>query len=240
MLIKCPKCRSVYDLPDNLITDEGLKMRCSECLEIWIGYPEDALKKVTTTPKNIQKMFKMISKDTESLFSDEAIAEKTPSVEKVKIVNTYKKSHHITIILLTLIVVLFSLILYAFRFDIVRFIPQTEELYSKINITSIPYASNLEFNNITTKEYVENNISKINISGMITNTGKYVTKLPPIKIEIFDKNGKLLVTIHEDLSLPRLEAGYNILFNKIVNNPTPLAKSIYVSLEDKKSNLKEK
>lgn len=234
MLIKCPKCRSVYDLPDNLIPDEGLKMRCSECLEIWIGYPDDALKKVTTTPKNIQKMFKMISKDTEDLFSEEPKPDKAFPIEKVKIVNTYKKRHYLTMILIFLIVVLFSLLLYAFRYDIVRFLPQTEQLYSKINITSIPYASNLEFNNISTKEYVENNISKINISGMITNTGKYVTKLPSVKIEIFDKNGKLLLILFEDLSLPRLEAGYNILFNKTINNPTPLTKSIYVSLEDKK------
>ena len=45
MLIKCPKCNSVYDLPDNLIKDAGLAMRCAECGEIWTAYPEDSLKK---------------------------------------------------------------------------------------------------------------------------------------------------------------------------------------------------
>ena len=134
---------------------------------------------------------------------------------------------------------LFSLLLYAFRYDIVRILPQTERLYSKINITSIPYGSNLEFNNISTKEYIENNISKIEINGMITNKGKYVTKLPPIKIDIYNKNGTLLLTLIEKLPLPRLEAGYNILFNKTINNTTPLAKSIYVSLEDKLEDKKE-
>ncbi len=237
MLIKCPKCRSVYDLPDNLINNDGLKMRCSQCSEIWIGYPEDALKKVSVTPKSIQKMFKMISKDTDPLFEDTKT--ETAPVEKIKIVNTYKKTPYTTIILVSLVILLFSLLLYAFRYDIVRILPQTERLYSKINITSIPYGSNLEFNNISTKEYIENNISKIEINGMITNKGKYVTKLPPIKIDIYNKNGTLLLTLIEKLPLPRLEAGYNILFNKTINNPTPLAKSIYVSLEDKLEDKKE-
>ena len=51
-------------------------------------------------------------------------------------------------------------------------------------------------------------------------------------LAVFDKNGNLLLSIVEKLSLPRLEAGYNILFSKTINNPTPLAKSIYVTFEE--------
>ncbi len=230
MLIKCPKCRSVYDLPDNLIPDEGLKMRCSECLEIWTGYPNDALKKVSTTPKNIQKMFKRISKQTDDLFDNKN--DDIAVSEKVRIVNTYKKNYSLSILLVLLGVFLLSAIIYTLRYDIVRFFPQTEHLYSKLDITSIPYGNDLEFNNISTKEYIEKNIAKIDINGMVTNKGKYATILPPLKIDIFDKNGNLLLSIVEKLSLPRLEAGYNILFSKTINNPTPLAKSIYVTFEE--------
>ena len=231
MLIKCPKCRLVYDLPDNLIPEDGLKMRCSECLEIWTCYPEDALKKVSTTPKNIQKMFKRISKQTDELFTPETT--NSAPVEKVRIVNTSKKNYALISGLILLSIFFIIAILYTLRYDIVRILPQTEHLYSKINIESIPYGTELEFNNIATKEYVENNLSKIDISGMVTNKGKYATTLPPVKIDIFDKNGNLLLSITEELTLPRLEAGYNILFQKTINNPTPLAKSIYITFEEK-------
>ena len=95
MLIKCPKCRSVYDLPDDLISDEGLKMRCSACSEIWIGYPEDALKKVNTTPKNIQKMFKQISKETDDLFAEEI--QQTTVNENVRLSKKYAGKKNNTI-----------------------------------------------------------------------------------------------------------------------------------------------
>ena len=233
MLIKCPKCRSVYDLPDNLIPDEGLKMRCSECSEIWTGYPEDALKKVNITTKNIQKMFNRISKNTDDLFVEEAPRHSITANDTTKIDNVHKKSAYWNITLIVLTVLSVILFFYAFRYDVVRLLPQTENLYSKINVSSVQYGTNLELNNISTKEFIENHISQLEISGTITNTGKYVTELPPVKIDIFDKKGKLLLTVEKELSLPRLEAGYHILFNVVVTNPTPYAKSVYVTLKDK-------
>ena len=232
MLIKCPKCRSIYDIPDNIIPDEGLKMRCSECSEIWTAYPEDALKKVTTSTKSLQKMFKQISKETDDLFANEK--ETTQKIEKIRI-TVPQKSNYILYATVTILVLLsFFILMYTLRFEIVRVIPQTENLYLKMNIKSIPYGTNLEFNNINSKEYIENNISKLEIKGMVSNNSEYVTEIPPVKIEIFNKNGKILFSHIEKLPLPRLKAGYNILFSKTINNPTPLAKSIYVTFEDNK------
>ncbi len=232
MLIKCPKCRSIYDIPDNTIPDEGLKMRCSECLEIWTGYPEDALKKVSSSTKSIQKMFKHISKDTTDLFINNQ--ELPQKIEKIRIVNTNKKNYTTNILMILLSVLSAFALMYTLRYDIVKFIPQMETIYSKMNIKSIPYGTDLEFNNINSEEFIENNISKLKITGMVTNKGKYITEIPPVKIEIFNKNGKILFSHIEKLPLPRLKAGYNILFSKTINNPTPLAKSIYVTFEDKK------
>ena len=232
MLIKCPKCRSVYDLPDNLIKEDGLQMRCAECFEIWTSYPEDALKKVSTAPKNIQKMFKRISKENDDLFIDAPITE-DKNIERVRIINVSKKNYLINFILFVFIMLSLVLVLYSFRYDIVRFVPATEKFYSKLNINSVPYGVDLEFNNIVTKEYVENNISKIEINGMVSNKSKYVTEIPPVKIDIYDKNGKLLTSIEEKLSLPRLEPNYHLLFHKVVLNPTPYGKLIYVNFKEK-------
>ena len=232
MLIKCPKCRSVYDLPDNLIGDEGLKMRCSECAQVWMAYPEDGLKKVVTSTKNIQKMFRQVSKQTEELFEEEPVKVHEAIVEKVRIVNKYQRSYTSNIVMCLLALLSLLVVLVTFRYDIVRFFPKIEQMYSKFNISSVPYGTDLEFNNVVTKEYVENNISKLQIHGMVSNKSKYINEIPPVKIDIFDKNGRLLVSVVENLSLPRLDPGYNILFNTVVINPTIQAKSIYVTFEE--------
>lgn len=43
MLISCPKCHSIYDIPDDLIGKTGKKFRCPVCAHIWHAMREDAL-----------------------------------------------------------------------------------------------------------------------------------------------------------------------------------------------------
>lgn len=230
MLIKCPNCRSIYDLPDNLVDRDGLKMRCAECHEIWTAYPQDALKDTNKRNRNdIQKMFERVSKETAPLFEDSA----PKVVEKIRVVNVTRYRHRINLILLFIAFISLIGILYYMRYDIVRFLPQAESLYDKIFVSSIPYGKDLKFQNMTTREFVEDNVAKIEITGMIYNIGHYQSALPPLKVEITDKaTDNLLAESTHLLSLPRLQPGYRILFNIIVVNPTPSGKSIYVKFAD--------
>lgn len=229
MLIKCPHCRSVYDIDDALVPENGLKSRCIECGEIWTIHAEDAIQqKKSSSPKDIKKMFERVSKQTETLFDEREVR----TIEKIKVVNITRNKHTLNLILVALLVLLSASILYYMRYDIVRLLPQTEKLYDRMQIASVPYGRNLEFKDITTREFSENNIAKMEISGNIVNSGKYVTEIPPVKIDIFDKNGKPLLHTTHYLPIPRLEAGYNLLFNVIVTNPTPFGKSIYVTFEE--------
>ena len=43
MLISCPKCRSIYEIPDNLIGKTGKKLRCQSCNNVWHAMVGDAL-----------------------------------------------------------------------------------------------------------------------------------------------------------------------------------------------------
>lgn len=225
MLIKCPKCRSVYDLPDNVITDQGTQMRCAECHEVWTAYLDDAIKeKQKNKHRDIQKMFERVSKETAPLFENQ----QTKVVEKIKVVNVTRYKHTINLILFLIALVCVLGILYYMRFDIVRLMPQSESWYERLYIDSIPYGKNLEFQSITTREFTEDNVAKIEISGAIVNIGKYQTKLPPLKIQVFDKSEKLLFETVRILSLPRLQPSYHLLFNIVINNPTPYGKLIYV------------
>ncbi len=229
MLIKCPKCHSVYDIPDNLVSDEGRVLRCAECGEIWTATTKDTIKKRKSSSKDIQKMFERVSKETENLFTSPEIK----TVEKIRVVNVTRYKHTINIILALIALTCIAAVLYYMRYDIVRLVPEAEKLYDKIEISSIPYGSGLEFKDIATKEFTENNMAKIEISGSIVNTGQYQTKIPPVKVEIYDKSGKLILDTTHYLPFPRLEPKYNLLFNIVVTNPTPYGKSIYLTFNDK-------
>lgn len=229
MLIKCPKCRSVYDLADDLIQPEGLKMRCCECGEIWTAHPEDALKKRKSAQnKDLSKIFERVSKQTETLFEENG----GNTTEKIRIVNVTRYKHTVNLILLLIALISIAAILYYMRYEIVRLVPQAEQIYDKMYISSVPYGKNLEFKNISTKEFTENNIAKISISGTIANVGKYTSAVPPIRVDIYDKAGNLLLNTNHYLPLPRLEPGYKLLLNIVVTNPTPYAKSIYLNFAD--------
>ncbi len=43
MLISCPKCHSIYEIPDDLIPRTGQNFRCQACSNVWHALREDAV-----------------------------------------------------------------------------------------------------------------------------------------------------------------------------------------------------
>lgn len=43
MLISCPKCHSIYEIPDDLIKRTGQNFRCQACANVWHAMREDAI-----------------------------------------------------------------------------------------------------------------------------------------------------------------------------------------------------
>lgn len=52
MLISCPKCHSIYEIPDDLIGRTGKNFRCQACSNIWHALPEDAIGYIAQTEDN--------------------------------------------------------------------------------------------------------------------------------------------------------------------------------------------
>ena len=52
MLISCPKCHSIYEIPDDLIGRTGKNFRCQACSNIWHAMPEDAIGYMSKTEDN--------------------------------------------------------------------------------------------------------------------------------------------------------------------------------------------
>ena len=52
MLISCPKCHSIYEIPDDLIGRTGKNFRCQACSNVWHALPEDAIGYMAKTADN--------------------------------------------------------------------------------------------------------------------------------------------------------------------------------------------
>jgi predicted Zn finger-like uncharacterized protein len=232
MLIQCPKCRAVYNLSEGTVPDQGLKMRCAKCHEIWTAYPDAALSEAEDQTKTdaLKKLFaEQVSPETQSLFEP-----KEPRVvEKIQVVQVTRHKQTFNLIMFVVAVLSVIGILYGMRYDIVRRLPEMEKFYNYLQWDSIPYGKDLEFHNVEINEVPnEDNISIMQIRGILLNKGHYQTIVPPLQIEIADKDKKTLANVRYYLSLPRLEAGYRLLFNIPLVNPTAFGKSVYIRFAD--------
>ena len=235
MLIKCPKCQTVYELDDNVVTSNGLKMRCNTCGEVFKAYPEDAVpdeKDKEEKKQSILKMFERVSATTDSLFeaTDGGASSATPS--KVRVIHLTHYKNSINYLLLLLLILIMGGLLYAARYDIVRYAPNAEKIYDKFGIESIYRGTNLQFTNIKTEEIIVNNVSKIKISGVINNSTLYEMFVLPVKIVVFNEQGdKILDTTHY-LPQERTRPNYRFPFEVLITNPTPEKKNIQITFAD--------
>ncbi|HCU59267.1 MAG TPA: hypothetical protein DIC64_04730 [Alphaproteobacteria bacterium] len=235
MLIKCPKCQVVYELDDSLVPENGLKMRCNSCGEVFKAYPEDAVDDEQTAAQkklNIINMFKRFAGEKEDLFTPD-----TPDVvqnrpPKVRIVHLTHYKNSINYLLILLLLVLMAAFMYFLRYDIVRFVPKAESLYNRLGIESIYDGSQLQFSNIKTEEFVAGSVSKIKVSGVIDNPTVYEMNVLPVKVVVYDQyDNKLLDTTHY-LPQTRTRPNYKLPFEVVITNPTPEKKNIHITFAD--------
>jgi predicted Zn finger-like uncharacterized protein len=62
-IIRCPSCKTSFEVPDDAISQEGRKVRCSNCLNIWHAKLDQPEEKATSVVSIEQK-----SEDHHSLF----------------------------------------------------------------------------------------------------------------------------------------------------------------------------
>jgi len=232
MLIKCPKCQIIYEIDDSRVSPNGLKMHCNKCGEIFKAYPEDAVDDEKTAAEkklNILNMFKRFAGEQEDLFRPSLHQNIPVQPSKVRIVHLTHYKNNINCFLILIILFIITALLYFLRYDVVRFVPNTEKLYQKLGIESVQKGFNLQFMNINTQEIVVNNVSKIKITGIINNLTPYQMTVLPIKVIVYNQNGEKLLDTTHYLPQTRTRPNYKLPFEIIVTNPTPNKKNIHIT-----------
>lgn len=293
MLVSCPKCKVSYAIEADRIPENGRKLRCAKCGEIWVCYkadlfeaeeeqkspleekveetaasenaetqavetknpaetdspvetdgavepaetntdPEPAAEPEVPAPDDMKEIFARLSQQTENIFAEEKalpIHERfwTRAKFALGLHKTANKVYFAGTFLL-----LFLLLMFYVRFDVVRLMPCMEKVYSAVGIVSRIPGEGLEFQNVIRNEYEEDYVRKLEIKGFLANTKSQTINVPAIRVELLDKETDMLYEQEQDAPLKRLGAGSRMAFRIVITKPHLMTKYIYLTLVDKK------
>ena len=211
MIISCPQCKTKYNVDTAVIPLSGKKMRCAKCGEIWRVYPKDW--------EDFEHHLKI-----EQEIQNEQIENKEPKKRK-------KASFIISLLKITLVLVFLLTLVYAyaFRYQIVQRFPETEIVYEKIGINTKVLGEGLVFEDIVWNEYEDNDVRKMDFSGIISNKTDKLIQIPLLHIELLDNKGNVLQNIERGLSTEHIMGGGKIPFKITILRPAPFTKYIFVT-----------
>ncbi len=253
MLISCPKCNAVYQVPDNQIPSEGKKFKCAECGEIWMVKPVEnkiqaqnlqpvvtpsstQVKSQMASPQSaeeddLQKMFNRLSQDTKGLFSGKSSSDTKLERFKRKVV-LFFTPFMINCFLLLCIFGFTIYIGYANRFELVSFIPQLENFYNKLGIESIYKGRNIVFKNVKIKNIERHGKAFVEVTGLIYNAGNKKSLILPIKATLRNKNGEILSETTKTLTLDRLEPEFSAVFRILLPDDSFEEKKVTLTFDE--------
>lgn len=280
MLVSCPKCKVSYAIEVDKIPENGRKLRCAKCGEIWVCHKEDLFdvekeqkfpieenaEKTTVSedtssltaetevsnetaetsaevdtgepekqaPNEMKEIFARLSQQTESIFAEEkALPIHERFWTRVKFALGLHKTANKVYFAGTFLL-LFLLLMFYVRFDVVRLVPGMEKVYSAVGIVSRIPGEGLEFQNVIRNEYEEDYVRKLEIKGFLANTKSQTINIPAIRVELLDKETDMLYEQEQDAPLKRLGAGSRMAFHIVITKPHLMTKYIYLTLVDKK------
>ncbi len=277
MLVSCPKCKVSYAIEADKIPENGRKLRCAKCGEIWVCHKEDLFEAgmeqkspleenaektavsedassqpveteessvtvdtgVTAEPEKqapdeMKEIFARLSQQTESIFAEEkALPIHERFWTKVKFALGLHKTAN-KVYFAGAFLLLFLLLMFYVRFDVVRLVPEMEKVYSAVGIVSRIPGEGLEFQNVIRNEYEEDYVRKLEIKGFLANTKSQTINIPVIRVELLDKETDMLYEQEQEAPLKRLGAGSRMAFRIVITKPHLMTKYIYLTLVDKK------
>ncbi len=127
------------------------------------------------------------------------------------------------------ILIIFGLMLFAKRFEIVRLFPAGNSFYESIGISAQIIGKGLAFENVIRNTLDTPQKNMMNIKGFIRNTTDENINIPEILIEIMDRDTRLLTDIKKQAPAEMLEARSKIPFNFTIEVPVKNAKYIVLT-----------
>ena len=125
--------------------------------------------------------------------------------------------------------VVFVLAFFSFRYEITRMIPVMENIYNLLGVESKIIGEGLDFRNVVRREYEEDYVRKLEVKGFIVNQTEQNLPVPPIYIEVLDKDGNILEIQNAKSPVEEVSPDKPAPFSFVLNQPSPLSKYIYIT-----------
>ena len=214
------------------IPDENVENADDSSNETWeaeVAGAQKTLDELASDNQYVKDIFERLSAETENLFQ----ADKEEPKRK-KILFGLKKALGIVnpkhlLYYLYGIIILMLLFLYYARYEIVRMLPFAAGIYQSLGIEAVVAGEGLEFQNVIRREFEDDYVPKIEVKGFIANKMDISIEIPKIKIELLDKDGRVIQSENFDSVIPLVTAKAKVPFSHVISRPSPLSKYIYLT-----------
>ena len=204
-----------------------------ETEESEVGEPEEnknqSLDDLASDNQYVKDIFKRLSVETENLFQADKEAPKAQKYifaarKMLGLANLKNLKYYIWGFLFMLV-----LVLYYWRYEVVRQFPLLGQVYAICGIEAVVPGEGLEFQNVVRREFEDDYVPKLEVKGFIANQTAESKKVPLIKVELLDENGKMIQVETFSSVIPVITEKAKIPFSHVISRPSPLSKYIYLT-----------
>jgi predicted Zn finger-like uncharacterized protein len=228
MILTCPECATGYFVEDSQIRAGGRKVRCASCGARWTAYSEGPLELVTSEEGALARELAveaaepppMTAEELPRVFRDRAQEERR--MRQAAVAGVAWAAAAVVVVALIGIGIVF-------RDGVVRAWPPTASFYAAIGLPVNPTGLVIEL--VRTEPCLEGGHAALCISGVIRNiTGRGVTA-PPLRISLFNTQGKRVAGQIANLDNARIPPGETRHFVTTLFDPPYSAANLVVDFE---------
>lgn len=186
----------------------------------------------TTPAIDIKDVFERLSAQSEKLFEAE---QKLPWQQRLlmQLKTMLGLNRKFNLKIITAVITVLSLVmLYNYRYEIVRSIPFMNGVYRLAGIRAKIPGEGLEFQNVNWNYIDVGNGKVLEVKGFINNPTQRNIDIPTLHVELLDKDTILLQSMNQKPSVATLKPDSRIAVGVIVKNPSPTAKYVYLTFID--------
>lgn len=181
---------------------------------------------------DIKDVFERLSAQSEKLFEAE---QKLPWQQRLlmQLKTMLGLNRKFNLKIITAVITVLSLVmLYNYRYEIVRSIPFMNGVYRLAGIRAKIPGEGLEFQNVNWNYIDVGNGKVLEVKGFINNPTQRNIDIPTVHVELLDKDTILLQSMNQNPSVATLKPDSRIAVGVIVKNPSPTAKYVYLTFID--------
>ncbi|HWA60352.1 MAG TPA: MJ0042-type zinc finger domain-containing protein, partial [Caulobacteraceae bacterium] len=226
MILTCPECATGYFVDDAQIKPGGRSVRCAACGARWMAYPDRPLE--------------LISSGSEGAVAREApepeaplTAEDLPKVFRAR-ATSERKVREATLAglvwgAMAVLVVLLVGAAIVFRVAVVRAMPSTAAAYAAIGLPVNRVGLALE--QVRYEPSLQDGHAALSVTGKIRNIEDHAIVAPPLRIVLFNADGKQVGGNRVSLSDPRIPPGQSRYFATAILDPPLSAHDMQVDFD---------